>query len=199
MWARAATSSRRRPGARRRRPVGSPRSSGRNAARRRRRKSASPSRSIPEVCNSGGAYPGTACPPTRRALLHPGPRGHHGDMTNSLPGGTFQLAPDITVNRVGYGAMQLAGPHVFGPPADRDEAVRVLREALALGIDHIDTSDFYGPHVTNEIIKEPPPPSPGRLTIVTRVGPRRDADGGWPHARSPEELRAAVHDNLTNL
>jgi aryl-alcohol dehydrogenase-like predicted oxidoreductase len=119
--------------------------------------------------------------------------------TSTLPGGTFQLADDITVNRVGYGAMQLAGPGVFGPPADRDEAVRVLREALALGIDHIDTSDFYGPHVTNEIIKEALHPYPEGLTIVTKVGAARDAEGGWPHARSPRELHEAVHDNLEHL
>ena len=117
----------------------------------------------------------------------------------SLPGGTFALAPDITVNRLGYGAMQLAGPGVFGPPADRAEAVRVLREAVALGIDHIDTSDFYGPHVTNEIIREALHPYPEDLTIVTKVGARRDAEGGWPHARSPEELRRAVEENLEHL
>jgi pyridoxine 4-dehydrogenase len=120
-------------------------------------------------------------------------------MPNDLPGGTFQLAPDITVNRVGYGAMQLAGPHVFGPPADREEAVRVLREALELGIDHIDTSDFYGPYVTNEIIKEALHPYPENLTIVTKVGAKRDAEGGWPHARSPQELQQAVRDNLEHL
>jgi pyridoxine 4-dehydrogenase len=119
--------------------------------------------------------------------------------TNTLPGGTFRLGDDTTVHRVGYGAMQLAGPGVFGPPADRDEAIAVLREALALGVDHIDTSDFYGPHVTNEIIREALHPYPEDLTIVTKVGAKRDAEGGWPHARSPEELRAAVHDNLTNL
>ncbi|MBS1891380.1 MAG: aldo/keto reductase family oxidoreductase [Actinobacteria bacterium] len=119
--------------------------------------------------------------------------------TNTLPGGAFALADDITVNRVGYGAMQLAGPGVFGPPADRDEAVRVLREAIELGIDHIDTSDFYGPHVTNEIIKEALHPYPENLTIVTKVGARRDAEGGWPHARSPRELHEAVHDNLERL
>jgi pyridoxine 4-dehydrogenase len=119
--------------------------------------------------------------------------------TNTLPGGTFRLSDDTTVHRVGYGAMQLAGPGVFGPPADRDEAIAVLREAIALGVDHIDTSDFYGPHVTNEIIREALHPYPEDLTIVTKVGARRDAEGGWPHARSPEELRAAVHDNLTNL
>jgi len=119
--------------------------------------------------------------------------------TNTLPGGTFALADDITVNRVGYGAMQLAGPGVFGPPADRDEAIRVLREALELGIDHIDTSDYYGPYVTNEIIKEALHPYPEGLTIVTKVGARRDAEGGWPHARSPRELHEAVHDNLEHL
>ena len=119
--------------------------------------------------------------------------------TNTLPGGTFALADDITVNRVGYGAMQLAGPGVFGPPADRDEAIRVLREAIELGVDHIDTSDFYGPYVTNEIIKEALHPYPENPAIVTKVGAKRDAEGGWPHARSPRELHEAVHDNLEHL
>jgi pyridoxine 4-dehydrogenase len=100
---------------------------------------------------------------------------------------------------MGYGAMQLAGPHVFGPPADRDAAIAVLREAVALGITHIDTSDFYGPHVTNQIIKEALHPYPSDLHIVTKVGARRDEHGGWPHARTPAELRSAVHDNLRNL
>jgi pyridoxine 4-dehydrogenase len=95
--------------------------------------------------------------------------------------------------------MQLAGPGVFGPPADRDEAIAVLREAVELGINHIDTSDYYGPHVTNQIIKEALNPYPDGLRIVTKVGARRDAEGGWPHALSPEELRSAVHDNLKNL
>ena len=95
--------------------------------------------------------------------------------------------------------MQLAGPGVFGPPADRDEAVAVLREAVELGITHIDTSDYYGPHVTNEIIREALHPYPESLHIVTKVGARRDAEGGWPHARSPEELRQAVHENLDHL
>jgi len=117
----------------------------------------------------------------------------------ALPGGTFTMAEDMTVARMGYGAMQLAGPRVFGPPKDRDEAVAVLREALALGIDHIDTSDFYGPHVTNQIIKQALHPYPEQLRIVTKVGARRDAQGGWPHARTPQELRQAVHDNLRNL
>jgi pyridoxine 4-dehydrogenase len=119
--------------------------------------------------------------------------------TTQLPGGTFSLAEDLTVIRVGYGAMQLSGPRIFGPPADRDEAIAVLREALALGINHIDTSDYYGPHVTNQIIKEALYPYPEDLRIVTKVGARRDAEGGWPHARSPEELRQAVHENLENL
>jgi aryl-alcohol dehydrogenase-like predicted oxidoreductase len=119
--------------------------------------------------------------------------------TSTLPGGTFQIAADITVNRLGYGAMQLAGPGVFGPPADRDACLRVLREAIDLGVDHIDTSDYYGPHVTNEIIKEALHPYPEDLTIVTKVGAGRDAEGGWPHARSPRELHEAVHENLEHL
>jgi pyridoxine 4-dehydrogenase len=117
----------------------------------------------------------------------------------TLPGGTFNLAGDMTVTRMGYGAMQLAGPGVFGPPADRDAAVAVLREVVRLGITHIDTSDFYGPHVTNQIIRQALQPYPDDLHIVTKVGARRDAQGGWPHARSPQELRQAVHENLENL
>ena len=120
------------------------------------------------------------------------------DMTE-LPGGSFPLADGLTVTRLGYGAMQLAGPGVFGPPADRDEAVAVLREVVDAGITHIDTSDFYGPHVTNEIIREALHPYPAELRLVTKVGARRDAAGGWPHARSPLELRQAVHDNLDHL
>jgi aryl-alcohol dehydrogenase-like predicted oxidoreductase len=117
----------------------------------------------------------------------------------TLPGGTFTMAEDLTVTRMGYGAMQLAGPHVFGPPADRDAAMAVLREAMELGITHIDTSDFYGPHVTNQIIKEALHPYPDSLHIVTKVGALRDAEGGWPQALAPEQLRQAVHDNLDNL
>lgn len=117
----------------------------------------------------------------------------------TLAGGTFSLAGDMTVTRMGYGAMQLAGPHVFGPPTDRDAAVAVLREAVDLGITHIDTADFYGPHVTNQIIKEALHPYPDDLHIVTKVGAVRDAEGGWPRARAPEQLRAQVHDNLDNL
>ena len=114
------------------------------------------------------------------------------------PGGTFQLG-DLTVSRVGFGAMQLAGPGVFGPPADRAAAVAVLREALALGVTHIDTADYYGPYVTNEIIREALYPYPDGLHIVTKVGARRDDQGGWPHARTPAELREQVHDNLRRL
>jgi len=120
-------------------------------------------------------------------------------MPSTLPGGDYTFADDLTVTRMGYGAMQLAGPHAFGPPADRDGAVAVLREVVEMGITHIDTSDFYGPHLTNQIIKEALHPYPADLTIVTKVGARRDAEGGWPHARSPEELRQAVRDNLDNL
>jgi len=117
----------------------------------------------------------------------------------TLPGGTFTMADDLTVTRMGYGAMQLAGPHVFGPPADRDAAVAVLREVVTLGITHIDTSDYYGPHVTNQIIKEALRPYPNSLHIVTKVGALRDAEGGWPQALAPAQLRQAVYDNLHNL
>jgi pyridoxine 4-dehydrogenase len=118
--------------------------------------------------------------------------------TETSLGGTFAME-DLTVTRMGYGAMQLAGPGVFGPPKDRAEAVAVLRAVVDMGINHIDTSDFYGPHVTNEIIKEALYPYPDDLVIVTKVGARRDADGGWPHARTPQELRQAVQDNLQHL
>ena len=120
-------------------------------------------------------------------------------VARTLPGGTFTMAEELTVTRMGYGAMQLAGPGVFGPPKDRDAAVAVLREAVELGITHIDTADYYGPHITNQIIKEALYPYPDELCIVTKVGAKRDAQGGWPHARSPQELRQAVHDNLKNL
>lgn len=117
----------------------------------------------------------------------------------ALPGGTFTMAENLTVTRMGYGAMQLAGPQVFGPPADRGAAAAVLREAVSLGITHIDTSDFYGPHVTNQIIKEALYPYPDSLHVVTKVGSRRDAEGGWPKALAPEQLRQAVYDNLDHL
>ena len=106
---------------------------------------------------------------------------------------------DLRFNRMGYGAMQLAGPHVFGPPQDRAAAIAVLRAAIELGIDHIDTSDFYGPHVTNQIIREALHPYRDGLTIVTKIGARRDEEGAWLPAMAPQELRAAVHDNLRNL
>ena len=117
----------------------------------------------------------------------------------TLPGGTFTLADNLTVTRMGYGAMQLAGPGVFGPPADRAAAVTVLREVVELGITHIDTSDYYGPYVTNEIIREALFPYPHGLHIVTKVGAFRDADGGWPPALEPDQLRRAVHENLEHL
>jgi pyridoxine 4-dehydrogenase len=119
-------------------------------------------------------------------------------MTDIAAAGTFPLG-DRTVKRIGYGAMQLAGPGVFGPPKDRAEAIAVLREAVASGVDHIDTSDFYGPHVTNEIIREALHPYPVDLTIVTKIGARRGADGSWNPAFSAEGLTSAVHDNLRRL
>ena len=111
---------------------------------------------------------------------------------------TFSLA-GRTVNRMGYGAMQLAGPGVFGPPKDRDAALAVLREAVAQGVDHIDTSDFYGPHVTNQIIKEALHPYPENLTIVTKVGAVRGADASWLPAQEPDDLARGIEDNLRNL
>ena len=112
--------------------------------------------------------------------------------------GTYRLGTR-TVNRLGYGAMQLAGPGVFGPPKDRAAAVAVLREAIERGVDHIDTSDFYGPFVTNEIIREALHPYAADLTIVTKVGARRGDDASWLYAQSPEELTQQVHDNLRHL
>ncbi|MET3581888.1 aryl-alcohol dehydrogenase-like predicted oxidoreductase [Mesorhizobium robiniae] len=119
-------------------------------------------------------------------------------MSSIDKSGTFTLG-DRTVKRLGYGAMQLAGPGVFGPPRDHDAALAVLREAVALGVNHIDTSDFYGPHVTNQLIREALGPYPDDLTIVTKIGARRDANAAWLPAFSPEELTQAVHDNLRNL
>jgi pyridoxine 4-dehydrogenase len=116
----------------------------------------------------------------------------------SLPGGAYSLG-DLTVSRVGFGAMQLAGPGVFGPPADRDEAIAVLRTAVELGITHIDTADFYGPDVTNEIIHQALAPYPDDVHIVTKVGARRDDAGAWIHTHTPAELVAEVHDNLRRL
>jgi pyridoxine 4-dehydrogenase len=119
-------------------------------------------------------------------------------MSSIEQSGTFTLG-HRSVKRLGYGAMQLAGPGVFGPPKDRDAALAVLREAVARGVDHIDTSDFYGPHVTNQLIREALHPYPGDLVIVTKIAARRGADGSWIPAFSPAELTQAVHDNLRNL
>ena len=119
-------------------------------------------------------------------------------MIDISKAGSFKLG-NRHVKRLGYGAMQLAGPGVFGPPKDRAGALAVLREAVAQGVDHIDTSDFYGPHVTNQIIREALHPYRDDLVIVTKVGAMRDDKGGWQLANSPAALRAAVHDNLRNL
>ncbi|WAX82125.1 aldo/keto reductase family oxidoreductase [Streptomyces sp. KMM 9044] len=115
-----------------------------------------------------------------------------------MSGGTWMLG-DLTVTRFGYGAMQLAGPGVMGPPADHDGALAVLREAADLGITHIDTAGAYGPRVTNQLIREALHPYPASLHIVTKVGAVRDRQGGWPPARQPEDLRRAVHENLEDL
>ena len=116
----------------------------------------------------------------------------------SQPHTTFQLG-SLSVNRIGYGAMQLAGPGVFGPPADRAGALAVLRAAVEAGVNHIDTSDFYGPHVTNQLIREALHPYRDGLVITTKIGARRGEDGAWLRASSPAELEQAVHDNLRNL
>jgi pyridoxine 4-dehydrogenase len=119
-------------------------------------------------------------------------------MNDISNGGAFPLG-DRVVKRLGYGAMQLAGPGVFGPPKDRDTAIAVLREAVASGVDHIDTSDFYGPHVTNRIIREALHPYSDDLVIVTKIGARRGPDASWNPAMSPDDLKSAVEDNLRNL
>jgi pyridoxine 4-dehydrogenase len=119
-------------------------------------------------------------------------------MTDRSKAGTFKLG-ERAVRRMGYGAMQLAGPGVFGPPKDRAGAIAVLRKALARGVDHIDTSDFYGPHVTNQIIREALHPYPKDLVIVTKIGAKRGDDASWNPAMTPAELTSAVHDNLRNL
>ena len=119
-------------------------------------------------------------------------------MSSIDQSGTFNLG-DRAVKRLGYGAMQLAGPGVFGPPRDHDAAIAVLRAAIAAGIDHIDTSDFYGPHVTNQLIREALAPYPDDLVIVTKIGGRRGDDASWLPAASPDELRQAVEDNRRNL
>jgi aryl-alcohol dehydrogenase-like predicted oxidoreductase len=119
-------------------------------------------------------------------------------MTDLASAGTFRLG-DRAVNRLGYGAMQLAGPGVFGPPRNRDAALAVVRAAVEAGVNHIDTSDFYGPHITNQILREALHPYPDDLVIVTKVGAVRGEDGSWLPAQSPDDLTRAVHDNLRNL
>jgi pyridoxine 4-dehydrogenase len=119
-------------------------------------------------------------------------------MGDRSPGGVYTTAEGIGFSRVGYGAMQLAGPGVLGPPRDRAEAVRVLRSAVEAGVNHVDTADFYGPHVTNEIIREALAPYDG-VTVATKVGSVRDENGGWPHARRPDQLREQVESNLRTL
>lgn len=121
-------------------------------------------------------------------------------MSKASVGGQFTFpGTALTVHRIGYGAMQLAGPGVFGPPKDPEGAIAVLREAVASGVDHIDTSDYYGPHITNQIIRRALHPYPAGLVIVTKLGGRRPPDGSWRPAISPKELTAGVHDNLSNL
>ena len=121
-------------------------------------------------------------------------------MSETTLGGRFTFqGTSLAVQRIGYGAMQLAGPGVWGPPEDPDGAVAVLREAIAAGVNHIDTADFYGPHVTNRIIRQALHPYPAGLVLVTKLGGRRPADKSWQPAISPRELTAAVHDNLSNL
>ena len=121
-------------------------------------------------------------------------------MTDDKLGGEFTFpGTSLTVRRIGYGAMQLAGPGVFGPPKDPDGAIAILREAVEAGVNQIDTSDYYGPHITNQIIRRALHPYPAELVIVTKLGARRPADKSWQPAISPEELTAGVHDNLRNL
>src|ERR1700723_2495655 len=124
-----------------------------------------------------------------------------GNTTNktNLGGGFTFPRTSLTVQRMGYGAMQLSGPGVFGPPKDPDAAVTVLREAVAAGVNHIDTADFYGPHVTNQIIRQALHPYPAGLVLVTKLGGRRPPDGSWVPAILPAELTQGVHDNLRNL
>ncbi len=145
------------------------------------------SQSRPDQSRPGQSRPG-----------QPGPGSSGIDQSGIDGAGTFPLG-HRSVRRLGYGTMQLAGPHVFGPPADRDAALAVLREAVASGVDHIDTSDFYGPHVTNRLIREALSPYARDLVVVTKIGARRDEAGAWLPAFSPEALTAAVHDNLRNL
>ena len=120
-------------------------------------------------------------------------------VVRKVPGGALKLADDLVISRMGFGAMQLAGPGVFGPPRDRDQALAVLREAVEMGITHIDTSDFYGPVIVNELIREALYPYPADLRIVTKVGARRGADGSWRPSLEPADLTAQVRENLAHL
>ena len=119
--------------------------------------------------------------------------------TSNVPGGALRLADDLVISRMGFGAMQLAGPGVFGPPRDRDQALAVLREAVDRGVTHIDTSDFYGPVTVNELIREALHPYPADLRIVTKVGARRGQDGSWRPSHDPADLKAQVRENLAHL
>jgi aryl-alcohol dehydrogenase-like predicted oxidoreductase len=121
------------------------------------------------------------------------------DTADSAPGGVLKLADDLVLSRMGFGAMQLAGPGVFGPPRDRDQALAVLREAVENGVTHIDTSDFYGPITVNELIREALHPYPADLRIVTKVGARRGGDGSWRPSLDPADLKAQVRENLAHL
>jgi pyridoxine 4-dehydrogenase len=121
------------------------------------------------------------------------------NMANSVPGGTLRLADDLVISRMGFGAMQLAGPGISGPPRDRDQALAVLREAVDSGVTHIDTSDFYGPVTVNELIREAVHPYPADLRIVTKVGARRGQDGSWRSSLEPDDLKAQVRENLAHL
>jgi pyridoxine 4-dehydrogenase len=120
-------------------------------------------------------------------------------MADSVPGGSLRLADDLVISRMGFGAMQLAGPGVFGPPRDRGQALAVLREAVGMGITHVDTSDFYGPFVVNELIREALYPYPADLRIVTKVGARRGEDGSWRPSLDPADLRRQIQENLEHL
>ena len=119
--------------------------------------------------------------------------------TRSAPGGALRLADDLVLSRMGFGAMQLAGPGVFGPPRDRDQGLAILREAVTAGVTHIDTSDFYGPVVVNELIREALHPYPADLRVVTKVGARRGTDGSWRPSHDPADLKAQVRENLAHL
>src|SRR3954452_14659512 len=182
-----ATSSRRSPGVRRRPLASRPALCGLTSPRRSLRKSASSERR---------AWEGGGASPTIDALLVP-----HATVAHRVPMTTPKttMLGDRPVRRIGFGAMQLAGPGGFGPPRDRDQALAVLRRAVELGVDHIDTSQYYGPDVVNDLIREALHPYPEGLRLVTKVGARRDDSGAWLPAQRPEELRAGVEDNLRSL